>query len=64
MGGLIKVSLIWELLWAAILLLAQVDLRDPLNWALAALLAMVGTCLLAPRTPQSTGRRPGRLRIT
>jgi hypothetical protein len=64
MGGLIKLSLVWELLWAAILLLAQMDPRDPLVLVLAALLATVGTCLLAPRTSQSTGRRSGRLRIT
>jgi hypothetical protein len=62
--GLIKTVLIWNPLWAAILLLAQVDLWNPLNWALIALLATTATCLLAPRTPQPGGRRSGRLRIT
>ncbi len=64
MRSLIKTALIWHLLWAAILLLAQVNPWDPLAWALAAPLATTATCLLAPHTSQPGGRRSGRLRIT
>ncbi len=64
MRGLITTALTWHLLWAAILLLAQVSPWEPLAWALAAPLATTATCLLAPRAPQSGGRRSGRLRIT
>ena len=62
--GLITMSLIWELLWAAILLLAQVSPWDPLAWALAAPLATTATCLLAPRADQPGDGPAGRFRIT